>query len=330
MTGEPLLDPDVSRARQMIRDVATFATDYQLPASRVRPDRVEMAMILWGWWHWTVAQARLIVRACDDGSALGAAPLVRSVAEHAHAMVWLRDAGDAGIAAVHLAFDASRALLHARLKEEGGDPAPLQPGPPPPDVDPETLRRERALFADVQQRVRAYKDADPYSIYGLLSNDVHASLATARAFAGQTPDGAAIPLNAPDVERESASRDAAPIHAATELLIAAQVLLTELDDPQLCDAIQQWAEMFGLLPAVPTRREDVTKDPSAKVGVQEAARLIVVGSDVSNVLAAAERVVNGELPAGVKRTDVQGALGRTLSALERIGGWAEGDWESGD
>src|SRR5437870_3355495 len=111
----------------MIRDVAGFATDYELPTARVHPRRVEMAMILWGWWHWTAAQANLVVDACDIGSALVAAPLVRSVAEHAHAMVWLRDAGDAGLAAVHLAFDASRELLHTRLKEEGGDPPPLQP-----------------------------------------------------------------------------------------------------------------------------------------------------------------------------------------------------------
>jgi hypothetical protein len=123
-------DPSNSRvpssgvAKDMIKSVHRYLAKYEVPFGHVRPEREPVVHVLWVWLIWLSEQATYVSRNADRASGLVLLPMVRSVGEHADAMLWLADAGDDGVLALHVSKQRHQQLLFDAYVFEQGHPPP--------------------------------------------------------------------------------------------------------------------------------------------------------------------------------------------------------------
>ena len=310
--------PSPVNARRTVRDAAGWLRAYQPESTALDGSHPDTTGVLWGWWHWSVRQALAVVRESEKTGGGAVSPLVRSVSEHVHAMLWLSDGGPDAAEAVWSGWDDHRVLLYSRLDDEqrSVDAAPTPPAP----AGSARARQERALFASSVGRLLAYEGGDPASVYGALSALTHPTLATATAFAVPDAAGAVDLCARPEPTRDAEAAESAVVHVALLIVLAARVFHRAVPDPVLNYRIGRWADRLGVLPEIPARKPlPVVPPPDEAVQANARQALAALDRDAVAVRRRLQALAEGtDTSEPASRKALQRAAGRLTSSLAAL------------
>ncbi|WP_318656311.1 DUF5677 domain-containing protein [Spongiactinospora rosea] len=197
------------------------------------------------------AEAALMLT--ERGFTIEVAPLVRNVFNHAYAINWLVDNGDAAVDALVARGDDEREKLCKKLEETGWTGAAemratLELAATQRSTLPARTASEQELHEKFKYELKNFYDmlerydvADVYPVYSHLSSLSHTTMATASAYVEHMDDGT---LQA----RQNAAKlgDADVIQLAVALLQAASVVSPLIDDDPLRPSIDQALTDLGL------------------------------------------------------------------------------------
>lgn len=301
-------------AKQTVLAVQKYLSTYDPPIGKIPDNRKPVVHVLWGWWLYLVEQAMVVVREADRGRFTTSAPLVRSVGEHADLMLWLADAGSAGLTALYADTQAGQQKLwDSYERSEGHPPRGVER---PPDPGPmRTTGEEHALsgLTSVEQRMRSVEGGVPYYIYRLLSGLTHAGLNTSRVFAPIDGDSGPHWLNSPDKVLSKAIVDAPVLDVAIRCVTACLIFQREINDPGLETKVTRWCNDMRMTSELPTLASPKDSRATAHDVAIGARRVLGMGLEpVSRVL---EILATDGLPA-----DVDAAI--VLKSLRRLEGSA--------
>ncbi|RBQ17270.1 hypothetical protein DP939_25335 [Spongiactinospora rosea] len=189
----------------------------------------------------------------ERGFTIEVAPLVRNVFNHAYAINWLVDNGDAAVDALVARGDDEREKLCKKLEETGWTGAAemratLELAATQRSTLPARTASEQELHEKFKYELKNFYDmlerydvADVYPVYSHLSSLSHTTMATASAYVEHMDDGT---LQA----RQNAAKlgDADVIQLAVALLQAASVVSPLIDDDPLRPSIDQALTDLGL------------------------------------------------------------------------------------
>ncbi|MEU8251648.1 DUF5677 domain-containing protein [Nonomuraea sp. NPDC048916] len=217
---------------------------------------------VYSWWRLTCRTAEAALLLTERGFTVEVAPLVRNVFNHAYAINWLVDNGDAAVDALVARGDDEREKLCKKLEETGWpgaaemratlDLAAAQRSALPARTASEQelhekLKHELKNFYDMLER---YDVANVYPVYSHLSSLSHTTIATASAYIERMDDGT-LQI------RQSAAKlgDADVIQLAVALLQAASVVSPLIDGDPLRPSIDQALADLGFenIQLLPTR-----------------------------------------------------------------------------
>ncbi|MCZ1000734.1 hypothetical protein O1M63_26190 [Streptomyces mirabilis] len=138
----------------------------------------------YGWWRLVNRSSRAALLLIDQGfSSPEIAPLMRNVFNHAYALNWLVDNGEAAVDAVISAGAAAHEKLLKKLKDTGWaiaaeyDQALAQQAPEPARTPAEQALHEKLLheLGNVHDMLDRYGSAELYPVYSHLSSLSHTS-----------------------------------------------------------------------------------------------------------------------------------------------------------
>ncbi|MER6375916.1 DUF5677 domain-containing protein [Streptomyces mirabilis] len=213
----------------------------------------------YGWWRLVNRSSRAALLLIDQGfSSPEIAPLMRNVFNHAYALNWLVDNGEAAVDAVISAGAAAHEKLLKKLKDTGWaiaaeyDQALAQQAPEPARTPAEQALHEKLLheLGNVHDMLDRYGSAELYPVYSHLSSLSHTSVATASAYLAQLDDGT--------VQIRPTATDLGPadvIQLAIALIQAGHVFSPLIDGDPLRPAVDKAIADLGLqgVQLLPTR-----------------------------------------------------------------------------
>lgn len=236
---------------------SVVATGLSVPAAKVR-----VLGPVYSWWRLTCRTAEAALLLTEQGFTIEAAPLVRNVFNHAYAINWLVDNGDAAVDALVARGDDEREKLCEKLEKTGWpdaaelraalDLAAAQRSALPARTASEQelhrkLKHELKNFYDMLER---YDVAEVYPVYSHLSSLSHTTVATASAYVEPMDDGTLQ-------VRQNAAKlgDADVIQLAVALLQAAGAVSPLIEGDPLRPSIDQALADLGLenIQLLPTR-----------------------------------------------------------------------------
>ncbi|MFE2115758.1 DUF5677 domain-containing protein [Streptomyces microflavus] len=218
---------------------------------------------VYSWWRLVNRTSAAVLLLLDNGyTAPEVAPLMRNVFNHAYAINWLVDNGEAAVDAVVSVGADERESLQGWLERTGwaiaaqyraeidahkaANPEPVR------DATAEALhKRLKSELGNVSLMLERYGSADIYPVYKHFSGLSHTSVQTASAYLEQD-------ANSGEVQVRSTATDlgyADVIQLTIALLQAAHVFSPLLDGDPLRATVDQALTSLGLesLDLVPTR-----------------------------------------------------------------------------
>ncbi|WP_415940333.1 DUF5677 domain-containing protein [Streptomyces sp. 039-1] len=220
---------------------------------RVPADKVRVFGPVYSWWRLVCRTSEAVLLLTERGFTLEAAPMVRNILNHAYAINWLVDNGDAAVDALVARGDEEREKLCRKLEETGwpnadefraaiDQAAAQQQAPPVRTLAEQTLhdkfKHELTNFYDMLDR---YDVADVYPVYSHLSSLSHTTISTASAYVEQMIDGSL------QIRQEAADLGHADIiQLALALLQTATVMSPLIDGDPLRASIDEATPELGL------------------------------------------------------------------------------------
>ncbi|MER7684853.1 DUF5677 domain-containing protein [Streptomyces sp. NPDC097610] len=220
---------------------------------RVPADKKRVFGPAYSWWRLICRTAEAVLLLTKQGFTVEVAPMVRNILNHAYAIHWLVDNGDAAVDALVARGGDEREKLAKKLEETGWpaaaefraamDQAAAQQAAPPARTPAEQalhdkLKHELKNFYDLLDR---YDVAEIYPVYSHLSSLSHTTLSTASAYVEQVADGSLqIRPNAVDLGHADI------IQLAVALLQASTVVSPLIESDPLRPSIDQALADLGL------------------------------------------------------------------------------------
>jgi hypothetical protein len=241
------------RARLAAADLLKAADAAIVNGVRVPADKERVFGPVYSWWRLVCRTAEAVLLLTENGFTLEAAPMVRNILNHAYAINWLVDNGDAAVDALVARGDEEREKLCKKLEETGWpnaaefraalDQATAQQPAPPARTPAERahhnkLKHELGNFYDMLDR---YDVADVYPVYSHLSSLSHTTINTASAYVEQMSDGTL------QIRTEAADLGHADVIQLTlALLQTATVMSPLIDGDPLRPTIERALKDLGL------------------------------------------------------------------------------------
>ncbi|PZH09157.1 hypothetical protein C1I97_15195 [Streptomyces sp. NTH33] len=226
-------------------------------------ENYKVVLGVYSWWRLVNRTSAAVLLLVDNGyTAPEVAPLMRNIFNHAYAINWLVDNGEAAVDALASVGADEREKLQGWLDRTGwpiaaqyraeidaytaANPEPVR------DAAAEALhKRLKDELGNVATMLKRYGSADVYPVYKHLSGMSHTSVQTASAYLAQDASSG-------DVQVRSAAVDLGYVYViqlTIALLQAAHVFSPLLDGDPLRPAVDQAIADLGLegLQVVPTR-----------------------------------------------------------------------------
>ncbi|WP_449065596.1 DUF5677 domain-containing protein [Planomonospora algeriensis] len=228
----------------------------------VQPQDELVFYVLYGWWRFINRSAVAFWRLHDGGFPIEGLPLVRNILDHTYSMMWLRDAGPAGVTVLGgVELEKRRKLINNVKQEwktlEDFDASTLPPITVPAEGDPgyDAYCTMLGEFKNFSNLITAYGRGDAYPVYRVLSNYSHAGTQTAEAYLEPLQDGK-YELQA--MPRTSGSHGPI-IHTTIALIQAGDVMSGLMDGDPMRKLLKQAANDIGL--GTPELLRDARKKP---------------------------------------------------------------------
>ncbi|MFJ3817708.1 DUF5677 domain-containing protein [Streptomyces sp. NPDC090056] len=187
-------------ARATAEDLLNAAEQAVANGATVPTERARVFGPIYSWWRLTCRTAEAVLLLTEKGFTVEIAPLVRNILNHAYAINWLADNGDAAVDALVARGDDEREKLCKKLEETGWAAAsefraeldrvaaqqPTVTRTPAEEALHTKLKHELKNFYDMLDR---YDVADIYPVYSHLSGLSHTTINTASAYVEQLDDG---------------------------------------------------------------------------------------------------------------------------------------------
>jgi hypothetical protein len=238
-----------NRARSTAADLLKAADAAIANGVRVPADKVRVFGPVYSWWRLVCRTSEAVLLLTERGFTLEAAPMVRNILNHAYAINWLVDNGDAAVDALVARGDEEREKLCRKLEATGWPNAAeyraaIDQQPAPPVRTPaeqalhDKLKHELKNFYDMLDR---YDVADIYPVYSHLSSFSHTTISTASAYVEQMSDGSL------QIRQEAADLGHADIiQLALALLQTAAVVSPLIDGDPLRASVEEATTELGL------------------------------------------------------------------------------------
>lgn len=226
-------------------------------------ENYKVVLGVYSWWRLVNRTASAVLLLLDNGyTAPEVAPLMRNVFNHAYAINWLVDNGEAAVDALISVGADEREKLQGWLDRTGWsiaakyraeiDAYTAANPEPARDAAAEALhKRLKDELGNVAIMLERYGSADIYPVYKHLSGLSHTSIQTSSAYLVQDDNSGNVQIRAVAVDLGYAD----VIQLAIALLQAAHVFSPLLDGDPLRPAVDQALAKLGLegLQLVPTR-----------------------------------------------------------------------------
>ncbi|MBL1086759.1 hypothetical protein JK359_33170 [Streptomyces actinomycinicus] len=240
-------------ARATAADLLKAAEDAIVDGVSVPLSKVRVFGPVYSWWRLICRTAEAVLLLTEQGFTVEVAPLVRNILNHAYAIHWLADNGDAAVDALVARGDEEREKLCKKLEETGWpqaaefraaleQAAAQQPAPPARTAAEQALhdklKHELKNFYDMLDR---YDVAEVYPVYSHLSSLSHTTISTASAYVEQMDDGTL------QIRQDAAELGHADVIQLTlALLQAATVVSPLIEGDPLRPSINQALAALGL------------------------------------------------------------------------------------
>lgn len=241
---------DGDLAREVAARLLTAAEEAIVGGVDVSAERMKVFVTAYGWWRLICRSAEAVLLLSEQGFTIEAAPVVRNVLNHAYALHWLVDNGDAAVEALAAVNSKDMEKMCARLERTGWPIAAeyrraleehKASQPEPTAADSELIRELQHEISNFYDMLDRYGSADVYPVYAHLSRLSHTSIETANAYLEWT--GYATP----QIRRDAPRLGHAPvIQLAIALLQAAQVMSPLLVGDPMRASIERAAMDLGL------------------------------------------------------------------------------------
>lgn len=248
-SDDDLIVAETARAARAIEAMRALRDAFDalvIDGEHIPADRLDVFAVVWGWCARVLRTSTLVEMAYREGLESEAAPLVRSMGEHAMCALWLADGGSAAYLAVIAARRrAQRALVEAARAAEWRSPALDDFALPALPPNSPTLHE----FGNFEVISALYETAIPYVAYRLESSQTHATYDSSAGYVRDAGNGILDP------EKFShRAGHAAPVVAYAAAATAAMVLARELNDDAFDNAVAASFETYGEKFPLPSRR----------------------------------------------------------------------------
>jgi hypothetical protein len=235
-------------AREVASRLLAAAEDAIADGVDVPVEYMKVFPAAYGWWRFICRSAEAVLLLSERGFTVEAAPVLRNVFNHAYALHWLVDNGDAAVDAI-IAAGIDDAEGMCKKLEHTGWPIAAEyrrllyerKANLPAPVDGELLRKLKHESGNVYDMLDRYGSAGVYPVYSHLSGLSHTSVETANAYLEWLDDGTL------QIRRDTADLGhAALTQLAIALLQAAHVMNPLLAGNPMRASIDQAITDLGL------------------------------------------------------------------------------------